>query len=172
MLGRLVVLLGPVNFSSAAMLNFQRVLTCQLLQSTTLGTAMKTHYQYISYTQLSTRVPILHRATYEKLTWVNFKSKLVNLCVLLLQVDLPHFLPCTRSEERKKQKKLSRNPRLVECRRISRTEFILKSLSNKTNCTKQGSIKLCLLAIYQHMIYHFYIYIQQSHQYVFFKSPS
>ena len=81
-----------------------------------------------------------------KIDMSQLQIQLVNLCVLLLQVDLPHFLPCTRSEERKKQKKLSRNPRLVECRRISRTEFILKSLSNKTNCTKQGSIKLYLLA--------------------------
>ena len=150
------------------MLNFQRVLTCQLLQSTTLGTAMKTHYQYISYTQLSARVPILHRATYEKIDMSQLQIQLVNLCVLLLQVDLPHFLPCTRSEERKKQKKLSRNPRLVECRRISRTEFILKSLSNKTNCTKQGSIKLYLLA---YDISFLYIHTTIP-SYVFFKSPS
>ena len=146
MLGRLVVLLGPVNFSSAAMLNFQRVLTCQLLQSTTLGTAMKTHYQYISYTQLSTRVPILHRATYEKLTWVNFKSNLsICVCSCYKWTCLISFHAHEVKNEKNK-KKLSRNPRLVECRRISRTEFILKSLSNKTNCTKQGSIKLYLLA--------------------------
>ena len=43
-----------------------------------------------------------------KIDMSQLQIQLVNLCVLLVQVDLPHVLPCTRSEERQKQKTLTK----------------------------------------------------------------